>query len=29
METNTRNIANWEMFPHKQHKRRRAYEKTI
>lgn len=29
METNTRNIANWEMFPHKQHKRRRAYMKQI
>lgn len=29
METNTRNIANWEMFPHKRHKRRRAYEKAI
>ena len=29
METNTRNIANWEMFPHKTHKRRRAYEKKI
>lgn len=29
METNTRNIANWEMFPHKMHKRRRAYEKKI
>ncbi len=29
METNTRNIANFLMFPHKQHKRRRAYEKTI
>lgn len=29
METNTRNIANWEMFPHKQHKRRRAYIKEI
>lgn len=29
METNTRNLANWEMFPHKQHKRRRAYEKSI
>lgn len=29
METNTRNLANFMMFPHKQHKRRRAYEKTI
>lgn len=29
METNTRNIANWEMFPHKTHKRRRAYLKKI
>ena len=29
METNTRNIANFLMFPHKQHKRRRAYKKTI
>lgn len=29
METNSRNIANWEMFPHKQHKRRRAYMKQI
>ena len=29
MEDNTRNIANWEMFPHKQHKRRRAYTKSI
>jgi len=29
METNTRNIANWEMFPHKRHKRRRAYIKDI
>ena len=29
METNTRNIANWEMFPHKTHKRRRAYQKKI
>lgn len=29
METNTRSIANWEMFPHKQHKRRRAYIKDI
>lgn len=29
METNTRNIANFLMFPHKQHKRRRAYEKSI
>lgn len=29
METNTRNIANFLMFPHKQHKRRRAYEKQI
>ena len=29
METNTRNIANWEMFPHKKHKRRRAYIKEI
>ena len=29
METNTRSIANFLMFPHKQHKRRRAYKKTI
>ena len=29
METNTRNIANFLMFPHKQHKRRRAYKKNI
>lgn len=29
METNTRNLANFLMFPHKQHKRRRAYEKSI
>ena len=29
METNWKNQANWEMFPHKQHKRRRAYVKDI
>ncbi len=29
METNYKNQANWEMFPHKIHKRRRAYIKTI
>lgn len=29
METNTKNQANWLMFPHKIHKRRRAYIKTI
>ncbi len=29
METNWKNQANWEMFPHKQHKRRRAYVKQI
>ncbi len=29
METNTKNQANWLMFPHKIHKRRRAYAKSI
>lgn len=29
METNTRNQANWFLFPHKIHKRRRAYVKDI
>ena len=29
METNTKNQANWLMFPHKIHKRRRAYVKNI
>ena len=29
METNWKNQANWELFPHKQHKRRRAYIKNI
>ncbi|MBQ8099766.1 MAG: N-acetyltransferase [Paludibacteraceae bacterium] len=29
MESNWKNQANWEMFPHKQHKRRRAYAKEI
>lgn len=29
METNTKNQANWFMFPHKIHKRRRAYAKNI
>lgn len=29
METNTKNQANWLMFPHKIHKRRRAYVKEI
>ena len=29
METNTKNQANWLMFPHKIHKRRRAYIKNI
>ena len=29
METNWKNQANWQMFPHKQHKRRRAYIKQI
>ena len=29
METNVRNQANFLMFPHKIHKRRRAYVKSI
>lgn len=29
METNWKNQANWQMFEHKQHKRRRAYIKPI
>ena len=29
MESNWKNQANWQMFPHKQHKRRRAYIKSI
>ncbi len=29
METNYKNQANWEMLPHKVHKRRRAYIKSI
>ncbi|MBQ7210424.1 MAG: N-acetyltransferase [Paludibacteraceae bacterium] len=29
METNWKNQANWELFPNKQHKRRRAYIKNI
>ena len=29
MESNTRNIANWMMFPHKIHKRRRAFTKDL
>ncbi len=29
METNYKNLANWEYFEHKQHKRRRAYIKEI
>ena len=29
METNYKNQANWTMFPHKQHKRRRAYLKPL
>lgn len=29
METNWKNLANWEIFNHKQHKRRRAYVKEI
>ena len=29
LETNTKNIANFTQFDHKQHKRRRAYIKTI
>lgn len=29
METNFKNLAHWEVFPHKYHKRRRAYIKTI
>ena len=29
LETNTKNQGHWEMFPHKIHKRRRAYIKDI
>lgn len=29
LETNSKNQSHWEMFPHKIHKRRRAYIKTI
>ena len=29
METNFKNLNHWEMFPHKYHKRRRAYVKSI
>ncbi len=29
METNYKNLANWEYFEHKQHKRRRAYIKPL
>ena len=29
LETNTKNQSHWEMFPHKIHKRRRAYVKEI
>ncbi len=29
LETNTKNQSHWEMFPHKIHKRRRAYIKDI
>ena len=29
MEDNWKNQANWQLFPHKQHKRRRAYIKQI
>jgi hypothetical protein len=29
METNFKNLTHWEVFPHKYHKRRRAYIKTI
>jgi len=29
LETNAKNIANFTQFDHKQHKRRRAYIKSI
>ena len=29
METNHKNLGHWEIFPHKYHKRRRAYIKSI
>jgi len=29
LETNNKNLSHWEMFPHKVHKRRRAYIKDI
>lgn len=29
METNFKNLGHWEFFPHKYHKRRRAYVKSI
>jgi GNAT superfamily N-acetyltransferase len=29
METNAKNLTHWEVFPHKYHKRRRAYIKSI
>jgi hypothetical protein len=29
METNYKNLGHWELFPHKYHKRRRAYIKPI
>ena len=29
METNFKNLNHWEIFPHKYHKRRRAYVKSI
>lgn len=29
METNFKNLGHWEAFPHKYHKRRRAYKKQI
>ena len=29
METNFKNLNHWEAFPHKYHKRRRAYVKSI
>ena len=29
LETNSKNQTHWEMFPHKIHKRRRAYIKDI
>jgi GNAT superfamily N-acetyltransferase len=29
LETNTKNIAHFVMFPHQQHRRRRAYIKSL